>query len=331
MLDGPPATGTGYAALGDPELAGAIVDHLRARGIPAEPDEIVVTAGGQQAVWLAITAVAGPQSPIALESVTYPGVFDAIAAAGSRPLALPMTALGLDVSAAVKLLRAARPDAAYVTTFHNPTGTAIEDEDAERLVAAAHAVGTAIIDDRITGDLTLDGRVRPPLATYEGGESVITIGGLSKVFWGGLRIGWLHTNSTLAAQLRNRKAAMDMGSPALFQRLAAKFLTEHYDATVAWRLEAMRESLTATIDAIAEHGLDWRFTSPPGGPCLWVEIPGGSVERFSLRAADAGVPIAPGSAFEVVPGAAGARFRLPFYLPPSDMRLGIKVLAQHAI
>lgn len=330
LLGEAPALGTGYAALGDPELIAAIVDHLRARGIAAEPDEVVVTAGGQQAVWLAITAVAGPQCPVALESVTYPGVFDAISAAGSRPLALPMSAAGLDVTASIKLLRAARPDVAYVTTFHNPTGTAIAPEDGARLVAAAAAVGTTVIDDRITGDLALDGLVRPPLATHEGGENVITIGGLSKVFWGGMRIGWLHTNATLAAQLRHRKAAMDLGSPALFQRLAHRFLTEHYEETVRWRLESMRESLAATVAAIASHGLDWRFTEPQGGPCLWVELPDGGVERFAARAADAGVPVAPASAFEVVSGAAGARFRLPFYLPPEEMRLGVKVLAERA-
>ena len=330
MLDGPPALGTGYAAMGDPELVAAIVDHLRSRGIPAEPDEVVVTAGGQQAVWLAITAVAGPQSPVALEAVTYPGVFDAIASSGSRPLALPMTPAGLDIGASIKLLRAARPDVAYVTTYHNPTGTVIAHEDAARLVAAASAVGTTLIDDRITGDLALDGQERAPLATHPGGESVITISGLSKVFWGGMRIGWLHTNATLAAQLRNRKAAMDLGSPALFQRLATTFLNEHYDATLAWRLEAMRESLAATLDEIESHDLGWTYQLPQGGPCLWVEIPDGSVERFAARAADAGVPVAPASAFEVVPGAAGARFRLPFYLPPEDMRLGVKVLAERA-
>lgn len=330
FMDGPADVGNGYAALGDPELTAAIAEHLRARGIAATPDEIVITAGGQQAIWLAVTALAGPHGPVALEAVTYPGVFDAVAAAGSRPFALPMTPAGLDVPGAIALLRAVRPDAAYLTTFQNPTGTALKAEDAERLVATASALGTTIIDDRIMGDLALTGQPRRPLATYPGGESVITIGGLSKVFWGGLRIGWLHTNATLAAQLRNRKAAMDMGNPALFQRLAHRLLTEHYEATLAWRLDAMRESLAATEAAIAEHGLDWTFAVPAGGASLWVGIGDGSIKRFAARAADAGVPIAPASAFEVVPGSAGARFRLPFYMAPDDMRVGVKMLADIA-
>lgn len=329
-LDGDPSLGTGYAALGDPDLTAAVVEHLRARGISAEPDEVVITAGGQQAVWLAVTAVASQNRPVALESVTYPGVFDAVAAAGSRPLALPMGSRGLDVGAAVKLLRAGRPDVMYLSTFHNPTGTALDDDDAALLCHAAAAVGTTVIDDRITAELALDGRVRPPLAVHDSDASVITIGGLSKIFWGGMRIGWLHTNATLAAQLRHRKAAMDLGSPSLFQRLATRLLTEHYDETLAWRIGAMRESLAATAAAIAEHDLGWTFDQPAGGPCLWVELPEGGADRFAARAADAGVPVAPGSAFAVVPGAAETRFRLPFYLSPSDMERGIKVLAQVA-
>mgnify|MGYP000017657611 FL=1 len=332
MIDGAVASGTGYAALGDPDLVRAIVEHLRSRGIAARPDEIVVTSGGQQALWLAVTALAGPSCPVAMEAVAYPGVFDAIGSAGSRPLALPMGSDGLDVAASVKLIRAARPDVAYLTSFQNPTGTVLESEDAERVLAAAAAAGTTIIDDRITGDLALDGVPRPPLAALSGarGASVVTIGGLSKVFWGGMRIGWLHANATLAAQLRNRKAAMDLGSPAFMQQLATRFLTEHYDETLAWRLDAMRESLAATVDAIVEHGLDWEFRTPDGGPSLWVRVPGSNAERFAARASDAGVPVAPGTAFEVIPGAGAQHFRLPFYLPPEEMRLGVKVLAERA-
>jgi DNA-binding transcriptional MocR family regulator len=327
FLGGQAVIGNGYAALGDIELTRAIVEHLRASGIPAEPDEVVITAGGQQAVWLAVTGVASDGGAVAMESVTYPGVFDAVAASGARPLALPMTASGLDVTQAAKLFKAARPDVAYVTTFHNPTGTALSDEDAARLVAAAAATGTTIVDDRIIGDLSLDGVTRRPMATFPGGRSVITIGGLSKVFWGGLRLGWLHTNATLAAQLRHRRAAMDLGGPAMIQRIGAKLLTDHYAQTLAWRLGELRTSLEVARAAIDEQGLDWQYQLPVGGPSLWIRLPDGGAERFAERSAAAGVPVAPGSAFEVVPGAGADRFRLPFYLPPEDMKLGIKVLA----
>ena len=153
---------------------------------------------------------------------------------------------------------------------------------------------------------------------------------MSKLFWGGLRIGWLHTNATLAAQLRHRRAAMDLGSPGLFQRVAARLLTHHYDETMQWRLAALRESLAAVDEAVAEHGLDWEYSRPLGGPALWVRLPDGGAARFAERAAEAGAPVAAGAAFEVLPGAGADHFRLPFYLPPEEMRLGIKVLAERA-
>jgi DNA-binding transcriptional MocR family regulator len=329
-LDSMVLNGNGYASLGDPELIAAIMDLLRRDGINAQPNEIVVTAGGQQAVWLAVTALAGPSSPVAVEAVTYPGVFDAISASGSRTLGLPMGPNGLDTVASAKLLRAARPEVLYMSTFQNPTGTALEPEDALRLIAAADECGTTIIDDRIMADLPLDGRKRPPLAALRPDSCIITIGGLSKTFWGGLRIGWLHTNPTLAERLRHRKAAMDLGSPSFFQHLATRFIRDHYDSVVAWRTEQLRASLDATVAALAEHAPTWEYCLPAGGPSLWVKVPGVNEDRFADRAAAAGAPVAPGSAFEVLPGAGAGRFRLPYYLPPEDMRLGVKILAAAA-
>jgi DNA-binding transcriptional MocR family regulator len=324
------SAGTGYAALGDPDLVVAVVEHLRRQGIPAQPDEIVITSGGQQAVWLAITALADASCPVAMEAITYPGVFDAVAAAGSRPLALPMTPAGLDVKQSARLLKAARSDAAYLTAFNNPTGTALTDEGAEHIIAAAKAAGTVLIDDRVLAELTLGDVAPKPFASFPDAGPVITLGGLSKVFWGGLRLGWLHTNATLAEQLRHRRAAMDLGGPAIMQRLGTRFLNDHYDTTLAWRLGQLRESLAAARTAIADADVDWEFDEPSGGPCLWVRVPGGNGDRFAERAAAAGVPVAPGSAFEVMPGLASDRFRLPFYVGAEDMRLGVKILAERA-
>lgn len=330
FLGGALAYGNGYAALGHRDLVLAVTDHLRSQGIRARPEEIVITAGAQQAVWLVVTMLASSRAPVALESVTYPGVFDAVQASGSRPLALPMGPAGLDVPGSIKLLRAARPDVAYVTTFHNPTGTSLSEADALTLLDAAAAVGTTIIDDRTIGDLAMDGRPPSPFATLGSSGSVVTVGGMSKVFWGGLRIGWMHTNATLAAQLRHRRAAMDLGSPALFQRVAARLLADHFESTLAWRLDAMRASLDAVDEAVDEHGLDWEYERPRGGPALWVRLPQGGGAKFVQRAAAAGAPVAAGSAFEVLPGLGADRFRLPFYLPPEEMKLGIKVLAERA-
>lgn len=330
FLGGAPIQGNGYAALGHRDLVLAVTEHLRKQGIDAQPEEIVITAGAQQAIWLVVTMLATSQRPVALESVTYPGVFDAVHAAGSRPLALPMREDGLDAVASVKLLRAARPDVAYVTTFHNPTGTAMTDEDARVFLEGAAGTNTTVIDDRTIGELSIDGAVRTPFAAMGTDASVVTIGGTSKVFWGGLRIGWLHTNATLAAQLRHRRAAMDLGSPSLFQRVAARLLTDFYDETLAWRLASMRESLDAVDEAVAEYGLDWEYRRPVGGPALWVRLPDGGASRFAVRAAEAGAPVASGSAFEVLPGAGADHFRLPFYLPAEEMRLGIKMLADKA-
>lgn len=329
FLGAPAVAGTGYAALGEADFARAVAAHLCAQGIRAEPDEVVVTSGAQQAIWLAVTS-AGASPVIAIEAVTYPGVFDAIQAVAGKPLALPMAAHGLDVGQSVALIEAARPSAVYLTTFQNPTGTALDPDQAARIAAAAAACGTTIIDDRTLGDLVLEGAPPRPFASLPGAGPVITVGGLSKVFWGGLRLGWLHANATLAAHLRHRRAAMDLGGPAFVQRIGAVLLAEHFTATLAWRIDRLRASLAQTRRAIADAKLDWEYRAPAGGPCLWLRLPRGNGERFAQRAAAAGAPVAPGSAFEALPGVASDRFRLPFYLPAEDLRRGVELLARYA-
>lgn len=323
------ADATGYAPLGRQGLVEAVVERLRADGIAAEPDEVVITSGAQQAVWLAL-AVVGCSGQTAVEALTYPGVFDAMDSAESSTIALPFTHEGLDVGAATRLIRANRPSLVYLTTFHNPTGTVLAEADAVRVLEAAAEAGSIVVDDRVTADLVLAGERPRAFASLGTGASVLTISSMSKVFWGGLRTGWLHVNRTLAEHLRYRKAAMDFGNPVVLQDAATTLLDEHFDETVAWRSAQLAESLAAVREALAEVAPAWRYTVPSGGPNLWVEVPGADADAFAARAGRAGAPVIPGTTFEVTDGPGRSRFRLPFYLPPEELRRGVKMLATAA-
>jgi hypothetical protein len=116
--------------------------------------------------------------------------------------------------------------------------------------------------------------------------------GCPRFFWGGLRLGWLRTNATLAAQLRHRRAAMDLGGPAFLQRISPVLLADHFESTLMWRIDRLCESLEQARRAIAEEELDWEYRAPAGGPSLWLRLPGRSGERFAQRAAAAGAPVA---------------------------------------
>ncbi|GAB3651685.1 aminotransferase-like domain-containing protein [Glycomyces tarimensis] len=319
----------GFYPAGHPVLLDAIAHKLRGDGIDAHPEEIVVTGGAQQALALVAEALHRPRRPVAIEAATFPGLIDAIRRRGrQRLVTLPVDDDGLRADAAARLIRATAPAAAYLTSYQNPTGRSISARGKEALLEAAAASRTPIVEDRALADLPLDGEAAPaPLAALSTDAAVTTIGSVSKVLWGGLRIGWVHTNRTLAAHLRTRRRALDLGSPAPMQFAAAWLLQHHYDDARAWRVQGLRTSLAALLDAIAAAGLDWRYQRPAGGPSLWIRLPQATARAFAERAARDGVPVAAGNAFTAAPGTAADRIRIPFYLPPGDLDAAIATLA----
>lgn len=320
------AQDSGYHPAGHSVLLDAIAARLRGDGIDAHPEEIVVTNGAQQALSLVAEALHRPRRPAAVEAVTYPGVIDAIRQRGrSQLVTLPVDQDGLVVDAAARLIRATTPAAAYLTTFQNPTGQSISDTD--RLLAATEAANTTVVEDRVLADLPLDGQPSPtPLAALCPNATVVTIGSVAKVLWGGLRIGWIHTNRTLAAHLRTRRRALDLGSPAPMQLAAAWLLENHYEDTRSWRIRQLRDSLAALTDAISTAGVDWRYRRPAGGPNLWIRLPRPTARTFAEHTAREAVPIAAGGTFTVVPGTAADMIRIPFYLPPNDLTAAVTTL-----
>lgn len=319
----------GLYPAGHPSLLEAVAQKLRGDGIAAHPDEIVVTSGAQQALALIAEALNRPRRSVAIESVTFPGLLDAIRRRGrSRLVTLPVDHDGLQADAAARLIRATSPAAAYLTSYQNPTGRAISAAGRRELLDAAAAARTTIVEDRVLADLPLESATGPtPLAAIPSDAAVTTVGSLSKVLWGGLRIGWIHTNRTLASHLRARRRALDLGSPAPMQFAAAWLLRHHYEDARARRVEGLRASRAALTDAITAADLGWRYRPPAGGPSLWIRLPHSDARAFAERAARDGVPVVAGGAFTANPGTAADSIRIPFYLPPEDLRTAITILA----
>ncbi|WP_062380423.1 PLP-dependent aminotransferase family protein [Demequina pelophila] len=320
--------GTGYSPEGHPALLDAVAVRLRADGhAAASPERVVVTSGGQHAHALLVGALVSRSRPIAVEELTFPGIFDAVSRVHAPVIALPMRDGRLDAAAAALVIRAARPALAIVTTFQHPTGARLEPDEAAPLVAAAHDAGTVLVENRCAADLALDGDPPAPLASLSEAGPVATIGSMTKVFWGGLRIGWIHTNLTLAAHLRRRRVALDFGSSPLQQRLAAALLAEHFDATVRWRRETLRASVDAVLDELARAAPRWAAERPAGGPGVWVDLGGLDATRFAARAEAAGLPLAAGELFEAREGAGAGHVRISCQDAPERLRGAIRSLA----
>ncbi|MGN6722727.1 MAG: PLP-dependent aminotransferase family protein, partial [Marmoricola sp.] len=181
---------TGYYPSGLPELREAIAESYATRGLPTDPEQIVVTPGAMAAIAIAARAVLGAGSRTLLESPTYPNGIATFERAPSRIVGVDVGDAPWGVSVA-DALRQVRPDAAYlIPDFHNPSGALRDEADRERVAATARKTGTVLIVDESLHLLDLRGpSARLPAPLHN--STTISVGGLSKPYWGGLRIGWL--------------------------------------------------------------------------------------------------------------------------------------------
>ncbi|MEV7009021.1 PLP-dependent aminotransferase family protein [Streptosporangium sp. NPDC051022] len=310
------ALGIGYDPVGLAPLRRAIAARYTERGLATRPEQILVTAGAQHALYLLTTMLLAPGDPVLLESPTYPHAIDVARLRGARivPVGIPDDGWHLDLLTSAMRQSAAR--LAYVVPdFHNPTGHLMDDATRAGLVSAARKHDTTLIVDETWNELAIDEVPRTaPLAAFDTDGRVISIGSASKLWWGGLRIGWIRTGAATIRRLAALRAAVDIAS-SLFEQLVVTRLFEDIEETRAERRRTLGASRAALVAALTEHMPDWSFTVPRGGGSLWVRLPGPSGTALADAAACHGVRLAPGTWFGV-DGTLEGRIRLPFTQPP---------------
>ena len=327
--------GHGYDLLGRPELRVALAERFTARGLPTRADQVLVTSGAQHAFTLVLAALTNPGDRVLVEHPTYPNALDAVRARGARPVPVPMAPgpLGTgawDLDLLTASVRDAVPRLMYVIPdFQNPTGGVLDAEGRERLVALARRTGTPLVVDETLAELSLDGPPPPPAASFGGVDSthVLTIGSASKVFWGGLRVGWIRASAPLVRRLAAARAALDLGGPALEQLLVARLLPEIDDVVRGRRAEltAARDHLLGTL---GEAFPTWRASRPTGGLSLWIDLGAPVSSRLTMAARRHEVLLAAGPRFGL-DGAFERRLRLPYTLrrDRAEVALGRLALA----
>jgi DNA-binding transcriptional MocR family regulator len=301
----------GYHPLGLMELRERIAAEYAARGLPTDVEQVMITSGALAGLSATVRALLAAGDRVMLESPTYPNAIAAVRRSGARPVAFPMEPGGWDVPAFEAALRQTAPRAAYlIPDFHNPTGALMPEDQRRAVGAALAATHTVAIVDETVADLAFDPDApRPrPLAAFH--PRTVTLGGASKTYWGGLRIGWIRAPRDLMGPLAEARLTLDLSAPILEQLVLLRLLDgrEEILAERRARLRVARESLTA---ALAEHLPDWSVPAPDGGLCLWVELPQPLSTSLAIAAERHGLVLAPGPQFAVEGGL--ERFlRLPF-------------------
>jgi DNA-binding transcriptional MocR family regulator len=207
------------------------------------------------------------------------------------------------------------------------------------VVALARAHPEAVvIDDMAMADaaFSLGPAVPPPplAALAPGLPNLVTVGSLSKTYWGGLRTGWVRAPAGIIARLAAAKAAMDLGSTAYQQAIVAALIAGCNDEILAWRASWLRPRYEAISSALAEHLPSWQWTRPDGGLTIWARPPAdsdsagpdtGALAQAALRR---GVGVIPGRLLSATADAETARHvRLAFTQPPDVLTRAVKTLA----
>jgi DNA-binding transcriptional MocR family regulator len=310
----------GYYPMGHPKLRRAIADRFGLRGVPTTPGQILVTTGGQQALSLLARSLVRPGDRVLVEAPTYPGALETFREEAAVLRTLPVGLPGLTAAAA-----AHSPAFAYViSTYQNPTGAVLPTLPRRRLVEDAAAAGIVLVDDEVPAELGFPGeQPPPPLAAFD--DQVITIGSLSKVVWGGLRIGWVRAPEPVIARLSRLRAVHDLGGNVPAQ-LAAADLLPRLDALRdkgAVRRQAGHDHLRAEL---ARHLPDWPVPAVRGGQTFWVRLPHGDGASFTQAALRHGVAVLPGPGLDG-DGRSEEYIRLHFVAAQEELTEAVRRLA----
>ncbi|MGY4858345.1 MocR-like transcription factor YczR [Cryobacterium sp. AP23] len=326
---------SGFDPLGLPELRRAIADRYRARGLPTEPEQIMVTVGAQHAIALLARVLVNRGDRVLIETPTYPHAYEALRAAGGRLMpvsvtaALPGAEAGWDESALLQTLERSNPVFGYLMPdFQNPTGQTMPVAQRERVLAAAARQGTVLISDETIGELDIDreGDFTPFAASADPSrpDLAVTVGSVGKTVWGGLRVGWIRADPGLIRKLAAARLANDLGTPVLEQLIVTRLL-----AVLPEILESRRDLLRAGRDrleaGLAERFPDWRVPRVDGGITLWVNLGRPVSSQLSLAARAQGLLLPAGPRFGI-DGAFERFLRIPFCYGPDEMPRALDAL-----
>jgi DNA-binding transcriptional MocR family regulator len=323
-LAGPTAR-TGYHPLGLPELRQELAALHTREGVATGADQILVTTGAQQAVNLAAALFVRPGDTVVVESPGFPGVLDVFRAAGARLVPVDVDDEGARVDQIDRLARRSPVAAVFVMpSFHNPVGVAMSEPRRRQLAALSAELGLPVIEDNAMEHARLGTTPPPPLGAMGGGP-VVTIGSLSKVLWGGLRLGWVRAPEELVNRLVRVKVLHDLGTGVMGQLVAAR-LVPRFETLRAERQAELLDGL-GTLTSLLERDLPgWRWAPPQGGPSLWVRVPWGDTDTFGQITLRHGVEIVPGSTMSP-DGAHRDHLRIPFVFDRAQTEVLVERLA----
>ncbi len=282
--------------------SGALRRHLARgfadEGLSGDPDHILLTGSGTQAIDLICRLLVRPGDTVLVDDPCYFNFQALLRAHQVTLVGVPYLASGPDINAFQRALEAHSPRL-YITNsaLHNPTGATMSAQAAHQVLVAAAAHGLVIIEDDIFLDFEPD--PSPRLAVLDGLERVIRIGSFSKTLSASVRCGYIAARADWMAALVDLQVATNFGGPS---PVASELLHSALsDGGYRKHMDALRRLLSKTRREVADRlaGLGVEVVvEPRGGFYLWCRLPGGlDAADVARRALAENVVLAPGPVF----------------------------------
>ncbi|MGH8779787.1 PLP-dependent aminotransferase family protein [Paraburkholderia sp.] len=303
---------------------------LPRRGVFAMPDEIVITIGCQQALYLVADLLAREHTTVGFENPGYPDARNIFANRNAHLLPLPVDAGGVRPVEDAGLF--AQCDYVYVTPSHQcPTTATMPIERRHALLALAQRHDFVLIEDDYESENNFSDTPHPALKSLDTADRVIYIGSLSKTFAPGLRLGYIVGPRELVLELRALRRLMVRHPAAYIQRAFATFLAlGHHDALLRKLAYAYRERAGVLMAALVTHMPEARHIPITGGASCWVEGPPWlDATRLAADAEAHGILIELGSVFFMNGLEQNNCFRMGFSaIRLEKIEAGVRLLAQ---
>ncbi len=299
-------------------------DFDRTQSVEPEPDELIVTSGGVDAMTLISKAMLNVGDGVLVEAPSYLGAFGVFRSHEGVCLSMRNDEDGLipeSIEEAVEdaRLRGVTPKFVYVIPdFQNPSGLLLGTERRRQIIDICRRLELIVLEDVAYRDLAFDGSTLPSM--YELGPDVtVQMGTFSKTFTPGTRMGWAAGPATVIAAMAEAKTNTDQCAGALGQCILEAMIREgHYAAALPRLQRAYGERAAALMEALDQNlGEVATWTHPQGGFFSWVDVDGVDTKMLAGPAIEAGVAFVPGAPFFAESGPR-SQLRLSFSRTPAQ-------------
>ncbi len=263
------------------ETVDCILEVMGAEGMLPDPDDVIVTTGGQQAIDLICKTLVDPGDVVICEAPTYPGAVPVFCSYQAETIQVDCDEDGMRIEELEAVLarldrEGKRPKFVYsVPSFQNPAGVTMSLERRRRLVELARQREMLVVEDSPYGLLRFSGEPLPPLYQLDGGDFVIYVGTFSKILSPGIRLGWAVAPPPVMEKIVLGKQASDLCSSTLTQHFVREYFGEgRWREYIADLVEIYRGRRDTMVEALREHfPAQATWTEPEGGLFIWATLP----------------------------------------------------------